>query len=955
MAEVVMVLGGMMVGPKTLDTKSLGGSETAAICAAKAIRKLGHMVTVFGNVEEEGIDEDGIRWCSIAQYRGFVETTETDIIIAQRDPSLLSFQTNSKKNVLWVHDLATYAHAGVFQGFAWNIDEVWTVSQWHKEQFHKITGYPLTHIYATRNGINAVGNLMDLPRLDTELLYAARPERGLINLVRPGGIMSRLPEFTLKVAMYDNWPPQMREYYQQLFDMAKALPNVEIIGSKTQKQLRQLMKSAAAYVYPTTFEEVSCIIAREAIEQKLPFIYTPIGALPETMQDCGHKVVWPKDDIGSDQFCQLFADQVRSTLGNREYIEELQRRCARRTDLYWDSVAFDWEGRFAAKKPTPYSMCLSLIKDGDVYAAAAVAEKYQVKYWQDHIKNYYGFAFGEVSMQDHYKAVYQLEESKKVPERQTMRTLKGTGRYDSIRQCVDDIHIKKVLEYGCAEGPIILQLAQDFPDKTFIGIDIVEANVALCKKFAADNKIDNVMFFHGDTEHWPELLNSETFDCAIIAEVLEHTIEPWIICDVVESKVIKGGRVIVTVPYGSWEWDGLVNNPKQWPWRAHIWHLNKDALRHMFQDKDSIGMTFLPYAAGNDGKIVGNTVYAYFADHTPVFPLDALDKAKTSRYRQSIAFCVIAMDAEEYIVRMLKSIVQVADVIQIAMGPSTDDTLMLATIFMEKYPWIDFRIVPVPKIEVGKFGFDDARNASVQGIETDWIFWIDTDEYLSGGNLQMHMRNNAFDSYAINQHHFTCEPRGTPTQLDKPARMYRNNGSFQFFGKVHEHAEMGFNGGPGFVMLLNSADLGHTGYVNEAVRRNRFSRNFPLLKWDREVYPERKIGKFLWFRDMFHQMQWLMQNKRVNEARAIAQDALAFFDKYKDEFMFIGSGPQASLHYYAQALQILGQGQAVKIKVELEGMVAEYDGMFRNAREAVDVAEKAIQEQFDKRNSGYWQ
>lgn len=956
MAEVVIVFGGMQAGPNTLDTKSLGGSETAAICIAKELRSHGHMVNVFCNAEVEGTDDAGIRWSNISNYQNFVTTSEVDIIIASRDPNLLSFPNQSKKNVLWCHDLFTHTGAGAFMNFAWNIDEVWTVSEYHRQQVHKVTGYPLTHIWATRNGISNVTGLMDVTRSQTTLLYAARPERGLYNLVRPGGIMSRMPNFTLQVAMYDNWPPQMQQYYQMIFDAAKQLPNVEIIGALTQKQLRQRMKSAAAYVYPTAFEEVSCIIAREAISVGLPFIYTPVGALPETMQDCGHAVPWDVLDIGSDQFCEHFADQIRRVVYDASYADTLSRRCSKRTDLDWSGVAYDWEQRFVAQRPLPYSMAKSLVMDGDVFAAKAVADKYGVTYWQEHIAKFYPFVTGEKTIEEHYKGIYELEEAKGVPERQGMVTLKGSARYEEIKRVLSDgqLVLDRVLEYGCAEGPIILGLAREFPDKQFVGIDIVETNIALCKKYAADNNITNVEFHHGSTDNWPEAITG-TFDAAIIAEVLEHTIKPWEVSDRVEQAVRPGGMMIISVPHGPWEWDGLVRNQSQWGWRAHIWHVTKDMLREMYANKKSASMSFLPHGMSTDLRIVGNIVMSFFADQKPSCVIDPLQKARLARYRQSVGFAIIAMNAEECIVRCLQSLVKDASQIRIALGPSTDRTRELAEEFMSRFRHIDFKIFDVPKIEVEKFGFDDARNASIMGMETDWIFWIDTDEYMSGNDLPAYLRNNAFDSYAIHQHHFTVEPRGTPTQLDKPARIFRNNGRFTFFGKVHEHAEMGFNGGPGFTMILNSIDIGHTGYVNEGVRRGRFSRNWPLLVWDRKCYPNRKIGKFLWFRDLFHQMSWAMENRRTDEGRLLASQAVDFFRANKNDFLFIGSGPQNSLHYYSQANRVLGKGHHVKVKIELEGMLAEYEGVFTNAAEATEIAEKAIKEQIDKRESGYWQ
>jgi hypothetical protein len=91
-----------------------------------------------------------------------------------------------------------------FEQMSWTFDEVWAVSKWHRKQINEATGYPLKNIKVFRNGIVPI----DLPdwivRSTTDLVYAARPERGLPNLIGEGGIMEFLPEFKLKLSTYDN-------------------------------------------------------------------------------------------------------------------------------------------------------------------------------------------------------------------------------------------------------------------------------------------------------------------------------------------------------------------------------------------------------------------------------------------------------------------------------------------------------------------------------------------------------------------------------------------------------------------------------------------------------------------------------------------------------------------------------------------------------------------------------
>jgi hypothetical protein len=138
------------------------------------------------------------------------------------------------------------------------------------------------------------------------------------------------------------------------------------------------------------------------------------------------------------------------------------------------------------------------------------------------------------------------------------------------------------------------------------------------------------------------------------------------------------------------------------------------------------------------------------------------------------------------------------------------------------------------------------------GLGTDWVFWIDTDEYLVG-NFRRYIRNNHLQSYMIHQHHFTVEPRGNPTQMDRPARLFRTDQQIKFRGHIHEHAEVP-EGGPGRAYLLPDVDVAHTGYQNEAVRKGRFERNWPFLEWEHKEGGDRKLNHFLWLRDLIHRI-----------------------------------------------------------------------------------------------------
>ena len=690
--HIVIACGAMSFGPHTPDIKSLGGSETAALELSKALGAKGHDVHLFCNLPPEGApdfvpsghQEAGVVYHHVSEYGRYVNTVEHDLTIGVRDPQFMIFDCKSKKKVLWAHDIFTKTGmARALDQFGWCFDEIWCVSEWHRAQVNEATGYPLENIVALRNGIVKhadilTGEVSGL-RGQRNLIYASRPERGLDNLIRPGGVMDNLPEYTLYVAMYEHFPEHMRGYYEQIFARMKAMPNVEFIGGKSNRELRNLIAQSAAYIYPTQFEETSCILARECIEQRTPFLTTSVGALPETLQSCGiyfedwlHANGLNEPDRNTIDWCKLFAIFFRETMQRQDVISKSLAAMEERSDLYWDGVA-----------------------------------------------------------------------------------------------------------------------------------DMVEAHAA------------------------------------------------------------------------------------------------------------------------------------------PAGPVT-----------QTCGAAIIAMNNEDTILRCLNSLVGNVDVVQIALGPSTDHTREIIAQFESAHPDIAVFVKDVPKIEARVFGFDHARTASVEGLKTDWILWIDTDEYLVG-NLRKYLRNNYLQSYLISQHHFTVEPRGTPTQIDRPARLFRRSAGFVCRGHIHEHFEVA-EGGPGRCYYVQDVDIGHTGYQNETIRQERFGRNWPFLEWEHEEPNQRKLNHFLWLRDIIHRMRWAAKGGKPHEAIKLAHEAEAYYNAHWEDMSAFGPGVFQSLAYLSEAYQLLGKGVPLKIGLQLNDRNTVLEGTFESYTQVERILRQMLGPEFKDRQSRYY-
>lgn len=968
-SEIVIAFSGMPVGPTTLQVKSLGGSETAAISLAKELKVLGHIVTVFCNLPAEGlpdyfesgrIADDGVRYISLEAYQNFITTTNVDLLIAQRTPELLALPHQASKAVLWVHDLATYTGpVEKLPGIAHNFDEIWCVSEWHRQQYHTVSGYPLESIKVLRNCITK-WPLMNLGEPDKfGLVYAARPERGLEALVRPGGIMSKLPEYVLHVAMYDNFPEHMQAYYKQLIDWGRELGNIKFHGSLTQFQLRQLIACSAAYVYPTEFEETSCILAQEVMEQGRVFVTCKSGALPETLGDYATFYDY-KSSWNSDEFCTLFANLIQKAAEEPDFdmLKDMSKH------RYWNEAAKEVSEMIKPRELSKFSQFWSLIEDSDVIPAKALFEEFRknsldkifdstVVDYANRMMKLYPYLYGLETFESYYERYFKREDSKGAREH---RSSKGSARFEKIAEQIaalpDGSHI---LDYGCAEGVIILDLAEMFPNKQFTGVDFAATNVALCEKYATDLNLNNVKFKKGNSENIDSVSEPRIFDAIICSEVLEHVLEPWVVISSLETRAKLGGRIILTVPSGPWEAIGLYDKD-QYPWRAHIWHINKWMLRTMFADKQNAQMSYLFNGHNDSGVSLGHTVFCYDSDDVKAHPIYPLEKAYRARKYETATACIITHSSET-LGKTLRTIATEVQVVHISI--STDDPremeniYALARQYRLNHPWLVVSVNKIPSIKPREFGFDDARNKSVEAVGTDWVLWIDSDEYLAG-NIRKYLRNNAYDAYAINQHHFTVDPRGAPAQIDKPARLYRYDRGLQFYGKIHEHAEKGFNGGPGFCTILPDVDIGHHGYVNEQVRRNRFQRNWPFMLWDHEVNADRKIGKFLWLRDIVHRMRYMADSKNINQARLLAREAIDYYNQNWEKWDAAGQGGDSALSYYSEAKSLIGEGYDVDFAANFEGYQAQVKGRFDSEEQLGEFVKNLFKDHYARRSSKYW-
>lgn len=961
--DIVVHSLGMPFNGETVATQSLGGSESAAYYQARELAKRGHRVIVFTSSTEEG-EWDGVRYFYTGQpsqeqplgerFEFYARNTPHDVLIIQRHPTAFHGAFASKVNIWQLHDLALHRTSGIANHNMWQVDAVTCVSQWHKDQVCEVYGFDPEFVQVVPNGVDEAlyqetkGEFLDKAiNLQGKflLLYQSRPERGLEHLVRPGGIMDRLRDTNahLLVCTYNNNPPQMAGYYNHLAECAAALPNVTMLGSLSKPQLAALQKSCDLLVYPTEFEEVSCITAIEAMHAGLPMLASNVGALKETCRDSG-SLLLPLSDGRADE--DAFVDEIREYIlapadVNHGRARQLQAAKSRRWSDAVDRLESVINECFDRRRGSDAAALRHCIEHSDIEFARSIPVRVHRDLKLDdviiertldaEIPTLYDFAISPAAYKAHYDKhggkYYDDFEDKVIGEDVT-----GTQRFAGVAQLLQQEIASagreiKVMDYGCAHGHYIMPLAKAFPDCRFVGVDVNARAVGAAVKWAMRDGVGNAEFCLGGQDIFdnPGLLtplvydddsmqydgsaavakkaHRELFDVVIAGEVVEH-VPDW--ADLLERfrSVLKPhGLLIVTTPAGRWEWTGTESFREA---REHLHHFERADIVELCGD-NPVEILYAP--AGNDrtGKGLGSWVWGV----RPLAPFKTYDverKRKLLAPRETLSACMIVKDGEKTLRKCIDSFVDWVDEIIIAVDPTTRDrTRDVIAQIQADYRWKAITVIDgVSAIDAG---FDEARNLSIEAAAGDWVLWVDADEEVRNPfNLWKYLRSSQHKAYGFPQVHYSADPDQVLT-TDFPCRLFRNRAGIKFFGVVHEHPETEPGKSIPRSAMRHDVKFLHNGYVDEEVRRNRYRRNLPLLHRDLQKYPDRGLNKFLWLRDIAQGLMFEHEQTRgvvLHGQKERALEGIELWRKMieKDPLRMV----MDSLQYYSHCVATLGAG-----------------------------------------------
>src|SRR6185503_4149808 len=409
------------------------------------------------------------------------------------------------------------------------------------------------------------------------------------------------------------------------------------------------------------------------------------------------------------------------------------------------------------------------------------------------------------------------------------------------------------------------------------------------------------------------------FDIIVAGEVLEHVIDPWALLESFRAALKSGGCLIITTPHGRWEHSGTVAFRTG---REHMFHFERADIEEICGE-NRCEIAYAPAGHDASGEAMGSWVWSVWPE-SPFSKPNYERKLKFYAPRETISACLIVKDAEKTLRKCVESFVDVVDEIIICIDPKTSDrTLDVCRQLAGDFPNRPFTYAIAEK-SATRDGFDAARNESIDKASGDWILWCDSDEEMHDTwHLHKLARHSMHGGFGFAQVHYAINPDQVLT-TDYPCRFFRNRRGIRFYGLCHEHPESEIGKAVPHSLVRPEVKFLHCGYVDEATRRARYQRNFPLLIRDRKQYPQRELNKFLWLRDLAQGLMFEQEQlgggiapehvKRAREGIALMEDLVTTTEHLR---MISDAMP-----YYTHCVVTSGGGFESEITVKVANPIA---------------------------------
>lgn len=334
-----------------MDLKIVGADGAPITDTPKLVGADGAQINP--SVETNEVDQLAMGGTELMKY-GLAERLDPKLLDQfQIIPSRVREVDPDKKTVLWLHDLPQdpeSQHLKESENLEM-FDKIVYVSEWQKQQYQNFLGIPPSKGQVLKNAIVPIEDHKK-PEETINIIYHTTPHRGLELLV---------PVYEQIAQMYDNvhldvyssfnaygWPERDKPY-KDLFKSIEDNPRMTYHGFQPNEVVREALKNAHIFAYPSIWQETSCIALMEAMSAGVMCVHSNLGALPETAANWTYMYQFDEDPSRhANAFgqCLIQAIELFNSDSKKNILEQrLTMQKVYANSFYsWDARIVEWNG-----------------------------------------------------------------------------------------------------------------------------------------------------------------------------------------------------------------------------------------------------------------------------------------------------------------------------------------------------------------------------------------------------------------------------------------------------------------------------------------------------------------------------------------------------------------------------------------------------------------------------------
>jgi len=249
----------------------------------------------------------------------------------------------SKRNILWLHDTWDDPESQHLKkpDLLKRFEKLVFVSNYQQSTYNIGLGVPYSKGVVLQNAIVPIEK-HEKPKGKINIIYHTTPHRGLEILIPVCDFLANKGvDFHLDVyssfGIY-GWPAR-DEPYLPLFERIKNHPNMTYHGWQPNDVIREALKKAHIYAYPSIWPETSGISVIEAMSAGCNIICPNLAALPETCANFAVMYNWTEDN---NQHANMFAGILNMVID--QYWADFNQSRLQYQKMYTDTF-YNWDMR----------------------------------------------------------------------------------------------------------------------------------------------------------------------------------------------------------------------------------------------------------------------------------------------------------------------------------------------------------------------------------------------------------------------------------------------------------------------------------------------------------------------------------------------------------------------------------------------------------------------------------